>query len=92
MMAAAVLMIFSIFFMRLDLVVMAQIVPLYWDLGVKEFSQLHTYAPTWKEILVALGGVGFCGAAFMLGEKVFNGFSETPGVEEAKNGKAESEL
>ncbi|PKN70992.1 MAG: polysulfide reductase [Deltaproteobacteria bacterium HGW-Deltaproteobacteria-12] len=92
MMTAAALMIFSIFFMRLDLVIMAQIVPLYWDLGVKEFSQLHTYAPTWKEILVALGGVGFCGAAFMLGEKVFNGFSEAPGIEDLESGKAESEL
>lgn len=71
---AACFMIFSIFFMRLDLVVMAQIVPLYWDLGVKEFSSLHTYSPTWKEILVAFSGIGFCGTAFLLGEKVFNGF------------------
>jgi len=89
---AAGLMIFSIFFMRLDLVIMAQIVPLYWDLGVKEFSRLHTYTPTWREILVALGGIGFCGAAFLLGEKVFNGFGEAHCAEEAKSGKADSEL
>ncbi len=88
---AAGFMIFSIFFMRLDLVVMAQIVPLYWDLGVKEFSQLHTYAPTWKEILVALGGMGFCGMAFLLGEKVFNGFGDIRCEEAVENGKAESE-
>jgi len=88
---AAAFMIFSIFFMRLDLVVMAQIVPLYWDLGVKEFSQLHTYSPTWKEILVALGGIGFCGMAFLLGEKVFNGFSEIHCTNAVENGKAESE-
>ncbi len=91
MLAAAVLMIFSIFFMRLDLVVLAQIVPLYWELGVKEFSQLHTYAPTWKEILVAFGGIGFCGMAFLLGEKVFNGFVDIRGGKAVENGKAESE-
>ena len=89
---AVALMIFSTFFVRLDMVVAGEIVPQYWEMGVKEFSQLHTYAPTWKEILVALGGVGFCGAAFMLGEKLFNGFREAPGVEEAKIGKADSEL
>ncbi len=91
MLVASGFMIFSIFFMRLDLVVMAQIVPLYWDLGVKEFSQLHTYAPTWKEILVAMGGIGFCGMAFLLGEKVFNGFSDIRCADAVENGKAESE-
>ena len=88
---AAGFMIFSIFFMRLDLVVTAQIVPLYWDLGVKEFSQLLTYSPTWKEVLVALGGIGFCGMAFLLGEKIFNGFKETLCVEAVEGTKAESE-
>jgi len=87
---ASCFMIFSIFFMRLDLVVMAQIVPLYWDLGVKEFSSLHTYSPTWKEILVAFSGIGFCGTAFLLGEKVFNGFGECRD-EETNNGKLVSE-
>ncbi len=88
---AAGLMIFSIFFMRLDMVVMAQIVPLYWDLGVKEFSRLQTYSPAWREILVALGGVGFCGAAFMLGEKIFKGFGEDHCIEAVEGGKADSE-
>lgn len=88
---AAAFMIFSIFFMRLDLVVMAQIVPLYWDLGVKEFSQLHTYAPTWKEILVALGGIGFCCTAFLLAEKVFNGFSSACCAKAIEDGKTVSE-
>ncbi|MDP2852721.1 MAG: NrfD/PsrC family molybdoenzyme membrane anchor subunit [Smithellaceae bacterium] len=91
MLVASGLMIFSIFFMRLDLVVMAQIVPLYWELGVREFSQLHTYSPTWKEILVAFGGIGFCGMAFLLGEKVFNGFSGIRCANAVENGKAESE-
>ncbi len=84
-------MIFSIFFMRLDLVVTAQLVPLYWDLGVKEFSQLLTYSPTWKEILVALGGIGLCGTAFLLGEKVFDGFGNRSCAETVESGKVESE-
>ena len=91
MFVAAALMIFSAFFVRLDMVVAGEIVPLYWDLGVKEFSQLHTYAPTWHEILVVLGGVGFCGAAFLLGETVFKGFSEARDMEVAQSGKGESE-
>lgn len=74
---ASALMIFSIFFMRLDLVIIGQIVPLYFDLGVKEFHHLHTYAPSLHEILVVLGGVGLCGLLFLLGEKIFNGFRET---------------
>lgn len=92
MFVAAALMIFSAFFARLDLVVAGEIVPLYWDLGVKEFSQLHTYAPTWHEILVVLGGVGFCGAAFLLGETVFKGFSEARDTVVAQSGKGESEI
>lgn len=91
MLVASGLMIFSIFFMRLDLVIMAQIVPLYWELGVREFSQLHTYSPTWKEILVTFGGIGFCGMAFLLGEKVFNGFGDIRCASAVENGKAESE-
>ncbi|PKN18449.1 MAG: polysulfide reductase [Deltaproteobacteria bacterium HGW-Deltaproteobacteria-6] len=91
MIVAASFMIFSIFFMRLDLVVTAQIVPLYWELGVKEFSQLLTYTPTWREILVAMGGAGFCGMAFLLGEKIFNGFGDVRCDEPVENGKTESE-
>jgi molybdopterin-containing oxidoreductase family membrane subunit len=77
MFVASAIMIFCIFFMRLDLVVVGQIVPLYMDLGVKEFAELHTYSPSLHEILVVLGGVGFCGAAFLLSEKIFDGFRET---------------
>jgi molybdopterin-containing oxidoreductase family membrane subunit len=71
---ASALMIFCIFFMRLDLVVVGQIVPLYMELGVAEHAGLHTYTPSLHEILVVLGGVGFCGFAFLLGEKIFAGF------------------
>ncbi|MGA3207466.1 MAG: NrfD/PsrC family molybdoenzyme membrane anchor subunit [Syntrophales bacterium] len=74
MFVASAIMIISIFFMRLDLVVVGQIVPLYMDLGVKEFPQLHVYSPSLHEILVVLGGFGFFGIAFLLGEKIFDGF------------------
>jgi Ni/Fe-hydrogenase subunit HybB-like protein len=77
MFVGSAIMIFCIFFMRLDLVIVGQIVPLYLDLGVKEFAELHTYSPSLHEILVVLGGFGFCGAAFLLSEKIFDGFRET---------------
>lgn len=88
---AAALMIFCAFFLRLDMVVAGQIVPLYWELGVKEYSRLHTYAPTWHEIFVVLGGVGLCGAAFLLGETIFQGFRETEDPLVAESGKVDSE-
>jgi Ni/Fe-hydrogenase subunit HybB-like protein len=57
-----------------------QIVPLYMELGVAEHARLHTYTPSLHEILVILGAVGFCGFAFLLGEKIFDGFREPPGI------------
>jgi hypothetical protein len=56
-----------------------QIVPLYMELGVVEYARLHTYTPSLHEILVVLGGAGFCGFAFLLGEKIFDGFREPAG-------------
>jgi Ni/Fe-hydrogenase subunit HybB-like protein len=76
---ASAMMIFCIFFMRLDLVVVGQIVPLYLELGVVEYAKLHTYSPSLHELLVVFGGVGFFGFAFLLGEKIFDGFRETDG-------------
>lgn len=92
MFVAAALMIFSAFFVRLDMVVAGQIVPLYWELGVKEYSQLHAYIPTWHEILVVLGGMGLCGAAFLLGERIFKGFREVQGTGMAQSGEVDSEV
>jgi Ni/Fe-hydrogenase subunit HybB-like protein len=73
---ASAMMIFCIFFMRLDLVVVGQIVPLYLELGVEEYAHLHPYTPSLHEILVVFGGIGFFGLAFLLGEKIFAGFGE----------------
>jgi molybdopterin-containing oxidoreductase family membrane subunit len=88
---AAALMIFSFFFARLDMVVVGEIVPLYWDLGVKEYSLLNTYSPRWREILVVLGGIGFCGIAFMFGEKIFMDFSNARHTEGVESGEADNE-
>lgn len=91
MFTAAALMIISFFFARLDMVVLGEIVPLYGDLGVKEYSLLNTYSPRWREILVVLGGIGFCGIAFMFGEKIFMDFSSARCTEGMESGGADNE-
>ncbi len=78
---AAALMILSLFFTRMDMVVVGQLVPQYFELGVVEYSKLNTYSPSVHEILVVLGGISFCVLAFLLGEKVFSGFEDSPHTE-----------
>ncbi|RJQ42579.1 MAG: polysulfide reductase [Gaiellales bacterium] len=70
---ASGLMVFGIFFMRYDLVVVGQIVPVYYELEVKEYTGLLSYTPSFHEIMVVLGGIGLTGFLFLLGEKVFGG-------------------
>ncbi len=70
---ASAMMIFGIFFMRYDLVVVGQVVPVQYELGVTDYSHLLSYSPSVHEILVVLGGIGLAGFIFMLGEKLFNG-------------------
>ncbi len=86
---ASALVIFSSFFMRLDMVVAGQIVPMYWELGVREYSMLNAYWPTWHEILVVLAGVGLSGVSFLTGEKVFQGFREAEGAGSPSDGTLE---
>ncbi|KAF0179419.1 MAG: polysulfide reductase NrfD [Nitrospirae bacterium] len=64
-------MIFGIFFMRYDLVVVGQIVPAQFEMGVNEYASLLPYTPSPHEILVVLAGFGLVGAFFLLGEKIF---------------------
>lgn len=64
-------MIFGIFFMRYDLVVVGQIVPAQFEMGVNEYPALLSYTPSAHEILVVLGGIGLVGTLFLLGEKIF---------------------
>ncbi|HMK55211.1 MAG TPA: NrfD/PsrC family molybdoenzyme membrane anchor subunit [Dissulfurispiraceae bacterium] len=70
---ASALMIFGIFFMRYDLVIVGQLVPVYYELGVNEYTQLLSYAPSAHEIVIVLGGLAFVGLTFLLGEKIFSG-------------------
>ncbi|HTZ19165.1 MAG TPA: NrfD/PsrC family molybdoenzyme membrane anchor subunit, partial [Dissulfurispiraceae bacterium] len=70
---ASALMIFGIFFMRYDLVIVGQLVPVYYELGVNEYSGLLSYAPSAHEIMIVLGGMGFVALTFLLGEKIFSG-------------------
>lgn len=81
---AAALMIFSLFFTRTDMVVVGQLVPQYFELGVVEYSKLHTYSPSVHEMLVVLGGISFCVLAFLLGEKVFSGFEDAGHIQNIK--------
>jgi len=63
----------GIFFMRYDLVIVGQIVPHYHGMGLVDYPELVPYAPSLYENLVVLGGIGFCGLLFLMGEKLFRG-------------------
>ncbi|MHB8859626.1 MAG: NrfD/PsrC family molybdoenzyme membrane anchor subunit [Thermoleophilia bacterium] len=71
--SASAMMMFGIFFMRYDLVVVGQVVPVQYELNVTEYSHLLSYTPSAHEILVVLGGIGLAGLIFLLGERVFEG-------------------
>lgn len=73
MFVATLLMIFSIFFMRYDLVVVGQIVPSFYELHVTDYPGLLTYKPSLHEIIISIGGIALAGLMFLLGEKVFSG-------------------
>ena len=67
----------GIFFMRYDLVVIGQLIPHYHGMGLVDYPEVLSYAPSLHENLVVLGGVAFCGMLFLMGEKMFRGhFSE----------------
>jgi len=70
---ATAAMMVGIFFMRYDLVLAGQIVPVFHSLKVKEYSSLLSYFPSFHEIAVVLGGLCFSAVAFMAGEKILNG-------------------
>jgi molybdopterin-containing oxidoreductase family membrane subunit len=70
---ASAMMMFGIFFMRYDLVVVGQVVPLQHELGVTEYPGLLSYTPSAHEILVVLGGLALVGLVFLLGERAFGG-------------------
>lgn len=63
----------GIFFMRYDLVIVGQLVPHFHGMGLVDYPELLTYMPSLHENLVVLGGIGFCGLLFLVGEKAFRG-------------------
>ncbi len=63
----------GIFFMRYDLVIVGQLVPHYHGMGLVDYPELFRYMPKPHEIIITLGGVGFCGFLFLVGEKLFRG-------------------
>ncbi|HLE42011.1 MAG TPA: NrfD/PsrC family molybdoenzyme membrane anchor subunit [Nitrospirota bacterium] len=70
---ATAMMMFGIFFMRYDLIVLGQIVPQFHELGVNEYKGLLHYLPSFHEILIVLMGIAMTMTTFVLGEKVFQG-------------------
>lgn len=73
MFAATSMMIFGIFFMRYDMVVLGQVVPQFSELGVNEYKGLLPYMPSFHEIALVLSGMALTVTTFILGEKVFQG-------------------
>jgi len=70
---ASGMMMIGIFFMRFDLVLAGQIVPVFHALGVEEYSSILPYTPSLHEISVVVGGLAFAAFGFMVGEKILNG-------------------
>lgn len=63
----------GIFFMRYDLVIVGQLIPHFHGMGLVDYPDLLSYAPTLHENLVVLGGIAFCVMLFLMGEKLFRG-------------------
>jgi molybdopterin-containing oxidoreductase family membrane subunit len=71
--AASVAGMIGIFFMRYDLVIVGQLVPHYHGMGLVDYPELFTYAPTLHEWMVTIGGIAFCLLLFLVGERLFRG-------------------
>ncbi len=73
MFAASLLSFIGIFFMRVDMVVIGQIVSHFFEYKVTDFPVILTYKPTLHEIMLIIGACAFCIFSFLIGEKVFKG-------------------
>ncbi|MGC8871846.1 MAG: NrfD/PsrC family molybdoenzyme membrane anchor subunit [Caldimicrobium sp.] len=73
MFVASVFAFIGIFFMRVDLVVVGQIVSHYFEFKVTDFPVILSYKPSIYEIMIIVGAIAFCMMAFLVGEKVFKG-------------------
>jgi molybdopterin-containing oxidoreductase family membrane subunit len=71
--AASALMMIGVFFMRLDLIIAGQIVPVFHALNFEEYRGLLAYTPSFHEIAVLVGGLTLVGTLYLLGEKLLSG-------------------
>jgi len=62
----------GIFFMRYDIVIPGQMVPVFHSLGVVEASHLLSYTPSWHEIMISIAGIAAVALLYLAGEKMFN--------------------
>lgn len=67
------LMIVGIFYMRYDIVLAGEIVPVYRSLGVEDAAELLTYTPSFHEIMVTCFGLALIFLGYLAGEKMLNG-------------------
>ena len=68
--AAALMTLVGMFVARMDMVIAGQIVPQYAGIDAN-LPMYMNYMPSGYEWLVALGGIGLTGMAFLLGERFF---------------------
>lgn len=73
MVIASLMMLIGVFVMRYDMVLYGQIVPVFYELGVKEYSSLLIIKVTLHEFMVVIAGIALTLTAFMAGEKIFQG-------------------
>lgn len=70
---ASFLAFIGIFVMRVNMVVLGQIVSHYYEYKVTDFPAILSYSPTIHEYMIIVGAIGFCFLSFLIGEKVFKG-------------------
>lgn len=67
--AASSLILIAIFFMRFNLIVAGQIVPLEMIDTVAAAGVYHSYRPSWAELAIVAGAFGFTGFTYLLSEE-----------------------
>lgn len=70
--AAAVSSLIGIFFMRYNLVVAGQLLPLREDVHRVGADGLLTYTPSMVEIMIVVGGIGACLLMYIVANMIFN--------------------
>jgi len=68
---SSIICIVGIFYMRYDLMLAGQIVPLWHEIGATSAQHYISYSPSIAEVLVFAGGLSFVGLLYLFGEKVF---------------------